>query len=337
MSNDYRKVALFVTDKKKNKDVGHFRDPDYGYIGSIPQKWDLEIVYAMTEGSPTKRLVRVYYSGSGKHPFSGNLNDDDVCKREFTDPQESFDYLASVLKKYGPVRLRYATPEIRDTWNGTRVLKNCGKTYKYITETLMDEVGFDYDDDFNGIKNFRGSKPEPTPLYLSTEPRNYLMFVRYNGELCISCLMTTKFNWTKKGESKSRAEFYFHENGNGPGGTRGSIGTVVNMFSRHFKQMLDDNYCFGNVIPELVEIASACVKYNQSADFPLTQEDFDTLFGNAEVIDTVDFVTGVCRRAAVTMGFEDEKHEKRFYRDLEEYTGPIDVKDYPTLAKLAKV
>ncbi len=89
----FERVALFKSNKKKNKDVGNFYDSDYGHVGSIPTSWPLEIEYSMDlDTSPNSvRKVRVYYNGDGKHPFGGHLPDENIVSKTFTEKQESYD------------------------------------------------------------------------------------------------------------------------------------------------------------------------------------------------------------------------------------------------------
>lgn len=145
------------------------------------------------------------------------------------------------------------------------------------------------------------------------------------------------FGWVKQGETKTRIGFHFLEYGNGPAGTNGSRRSIADTYSREFHSMLKDNYCFGEVIPELVEIANFCVENRNLADFPLTQEDFNTLFQDATVVDPVKFVHDRAMEAVDKYPFEDERAEQRFYKRLQAYKTPIDVEDFPLLAKIAKV
>lgn len=342
MSNgSFEEVAVFETGKVKKKDVGNFYDSfDHVRVGSIPTEWPLEVSYAIND-TDSSRSVRAYYSGDGQHPYGGNLPDEIVERKVFTKDQiqESFDYLENLITKYNATVIAMALEKVMDHWNGTKVIINCRKTHRYITETLMDSCGLVYSDDFKGDKNYRGNKPEPTPLYISKKLSTYVDFVRCgsSNNLEIMGLRGYSFGWVKQGETKTRVEFYFLEYGNGPAGTNGNDRSIVNVYSREFRDMLKDNYCFGEVIPELVEIANFCVKKRYLADFPLTQEDFNTLFQDATVVDPVKFVHDRAMEAVDKYPFEDERTEQRFYKRLQAYKTPIDIEDFPLLAKIAKV
>lgn len=342
MSNgNFEEVAIFETGKVKKKDVGNFYDSfDHVRVGSTPTEWPLEVGYAIND-TDSSRSVVAYYNGNGQHPYGGNLPDEIVERKIFTKDQiqESFDYLENLINKYNAITIKMALERVMDHWNGTKVIINCKKTHKYITETLMDSCGLIYSDDFKGDKNYRGNKPKPTPLYISKNLSTYVYFVRCGGtdNLEISGLKRDAFKWVKQGETKARVEIYFLEYGNGPAGRNGSNKSIVNSYSRTFHSMLKDNYCFGEVIPELVEIANFCVKNKHLADFPLTQEDFDILFQDATVVDPVKVVHDRAMEAVDKYPFESERVEQRFYERLQAYETPIDVEDFPLLAKIAKV
>ena len=335
----YETVATFKTGKTKNFDVGNFYDrEDRRYVGSIPTKWPLEVSYSIDDETK-KRLVKAYYNGDGQHPYGGNLPDRDIEKKIFerAQIQESYDYLESLIEKYNARIISFALEKVMDHWNGTKVILNCGKTYHYITEELFDICDLEYDDDFRGDRNYRGNKPAPTPLYLSTNPKDYLFLIRSDGKLYIEGIHASQYFWTKQGEDKPRADIGFLEYGPGPAGSRGNTSTVVNAYSRDFSEMVKYNYCFGQVIPELVEIARFCVKNSYLASHPITQDDFDMLFKDAEVVDPAEYIKSIAEKGAAQYPFENEKAEARFYKEVEEYDTPIDEKDYPFLAKVAKV
>ena len=153
----------------------------------------------------------------------------------------------------------------------------------------------------------------------------------------IEGIHASQYFWTKQGEVKPRVDIGFLEYGNGAAGMGGNARTVVNAYSRDFSEMVKNNYCFGQVIPELVEIACFCVKNSYLADHPITQDDFDMLFKDAEVIDPAEYIKSIAEKGASQYPFENEKVEARFYKEVEEYDTPIDEKHYPFLAKVAKV
>ncbi len=327
----FERVALFKSNKKKNKDVGNFYDRDYGHIGSIPTSWPLEIEYSMDLDSNPKlrvRKVRVYYNGTGKHPFGGNLSDENIVSKIFTDKQESYDFLEEMINKYGAKELAAAYEKTYDHWSGTKVTMNCGATWEYITTTLFDNCGLHYSDDFRGNMNYRGNKPEPTPLYIDKGPKAFVALIEVHGETVntrINYLHTWEWNFVKDGETKSRIDFNFIDF-DGYNGTE-------NYFARKFKEMIKYNYCFGETISELVNIAHNLVKRNFIA-----QNEFDILFANAKVANPVEVVKKSITVAEEQFGFENERYEERFDKDLMKFekTGPIDAKEYPKVAVLAR-
>ena len=325
----FEKIALLKSNKTKNKDVGNFYDRDYGHVGSIKTNWPLEIEYSIDLDSTSDiktRKVRVYYNGDGKHPFGGNLPDENIVSKTFTDKQESFDFLEEMINKYGAKELAAAYEKTYDHWRGTKVTMNCGSTWKYITTTLFDNCGLYYSDDFEGDRNYGESKPEPTPLYIDKSPKAFVSLVNVHGETIetrISHLLTWRWNFTKEGETKSRIEFCFIDYGRDTAG----------VFARGFKEMIKYNYCFGETIPELVNIAHNLVRSNL-----ITQDEFDILFANAKVIDPVEIIKESALAAKEQFGFDDERYEERFENTLLrlEKTDLIDAKEYPKVAALAR-
>lgn len=327
----FERVALFKSNKKKNKDVGNFYDRDYGHIGSIPTSWPLEIEYSIDLDSTSNvkpRKVRVYYNGGGKHPFSGNLPDENIVSKTFTDRQESYDFLEEMINKYGAKELAAAYEKTYDHWSGTKVTMNCRATWEYITTTLFDNCDLYYSDNFRGDRNYRGNKPEPTPLYIDKSPKAFVGLVEVHGKTVntrIDHLRTWRWNFVKDGETKSRMEFCFIDY-NGRNGTE-------DCFARGFKEMVKYNYCFGETISELVNIAHNLVKGNF-----ITQNDFDILFANAKLVDPVEVVKKSITLAEEQSWFDDERDEEIFDNALMKFekTGPIDAKEYPNLAALAR-
>lgn len=325
----FGRVALFKSNKKKNKDVGNFYDRDYGHIGSILTSWPLEISYSIDLDSNANikpRKVRVFYNGDGKHPFSGNLPDEDIVSKTFTNKLESYDFLEEMINKYGAKELAVAYEKTYDHWSGTKVTLNCKATWEYITTTLFDNCGLHYSDDFRGDRNYRGSKPESTPLYIDRGPEAFVGLMYVNGEIPrIDHLRTWVWNFVKDGETKSRIKFCFIDY-NGSNGTE-------DCFARGFKEMVKYNYCFGETISELVNIAHNLVKGNFT-----TQNEFDILFANAKLVDPVEVVKKSITLAEEQFGFDDEREEEKFDNALMKFekTGSIDAKKYPTLAELAR-
>jgi len=327
----FERVALFKSNKKKNKDVGNFYDRDYGHIGSIPTSWPLEISYSIDLDSNANikpRKVRVFYNGDGKHPFSGNLSDEDIVSKTFTDKQESYDFLEEMINKYGAKELAVAYEKTYDHWSGTKVTLNCKATWEYITTTLFDNCGLYYSDDFRGDRNYRGSKPEPTPLYIDKGPEAFVSLIEVHGktiETRIDHLYAWRWNFVKEGETKSRVGFYFIDY-NGRNGTE-------DCFAREFKEMVKYNYCFGETISELVNIAHNLVKGNF-----ITQNEFDILFANAKLVNPVEVVKKSITLAEEQFGFDNERDEEYFDNSLMKFekTGPIDAKKYPKVAALAR-
>jgi hypothetical protein len=97
--------------------------------------------------------------------------------------------------------------------------------------------------------------------------------------------------------------------------------------------MVKYNYCFGETIPELVNIAHNLVRNGL-----ITQDEFDVLFANAKVVDPVEIVKESALAAKEQFGFDDERDEERFNNALMrlEKTGLIDAKEYPKVAALAR-
>lgn len=325
----FEKVALFKSNKTKNKDVGNFHDRDYGHVGSIKTSWPLEIEYSIDLDSTSDiktRKVRVYYNGSGKHPFGGNLQDENIVSKTFTDKQESFDFLEEMINKYGAKELAAAYEKTYDHWSGTKVTLKCGSTWKYITTTLFDKCSLFYSDDFKGDRNYGESKPEPTPLYIDKGSKAFVYLSEVHGETIetrIDLLYTGKWRFVKAGETKSRIDFNFIDYDRDTAG----------VFARRFKEMIKYNYCFGETIPELVNIAHNLVRSNF-----ITQDEFDILFANAKVVDPVEVVKESALAAKEQFGFDNERDEERFENTLLklEKTGLIDAKEYPRVAALAR-
>jgi len=325
----FERVALFKSNKTKNKDVGNFYDRDYGHVGSMPTSWPLEIEYSIDLDSTSDiktRKVRVYYNGDGKHPFEGNLPDEDIVSKTFTDKQESFDFLEEMINKYGAKELAAAYEKTYDHWGGTKVTMNCGATWKYITTTLFDNCGLFYSDDFKGDRNYGESKPDAIPLFIDKRPESFVILSEVHAKTIytiIDNLHTWEWHFVKEGETKSRIDFNFIDYDRDTAG----------VFARKFKEMIKYNYCFGETIPELVNIAHNLVRNNL-----ITQDEFDVLFANAKVVDPVEIVKKTVAEAEEKFGFEDEREEERFNNKLMKFekTGPIDAKEYPKVAALAR-
>ena len=325
----FERVALFKSNKTKNKDVGNFYDRDYGHVGSMPTSWPLEIEYSIDLDSTSDiktRKVRVYYNGDGKHPFGGHLPDENIVSKTFTDKQESFDFLEEMINKYGAKELAAAYEKTYDHWSGTKVTLKCGSTWKYITTTLFDKCGLFYSDDFKGDRNYGESKPEATPLFIDKRPESFVILAEVHAKTIytrIDGLHTWEWHFVKEGEKKSRIDFNFIDYDRDTAG----------VFARKFKEMVKYNYCFGETISELVNIAHNLVR-NGFID----QDDFDILFANAKVVDPVEIVKKSVEEAEEKFGFEDEREEERFNNKLMRFekTGPIDAKEYPKVAALAR-
>lgn len=331
-------IATFLSDKSKR-----FRIEGYG-PSYLSKPWPLEISFRVDRKDGT-REVRAYYSGFGKHPYGGHLDHKIIEVEEFPkeQTQKALDYLESLIDKYNARTLTFAEPKITDHWNGTRVILNCEDIYNYITTTLFDKCGLTYDDDFRGTKNYRGKTPAATPLYINDSPDAFVFLMdRYNEKTKkigpqIYGFFGHALKYVKKGETKSRVEIHFLEYGNGPAGIHGNEKSIVDAYSSTFHKMIKANYRFGEVIPELLKIAELCVKKYYYADFPLTKENFDFLFQKAKVVDIRKIVKKSVTKAIEEYGFEDEKAEQRVLKELKNYTTPIDVQKYPTLARIAEV
>lgn len=325
----FERVALFKSNKTKNKDVGNFYDKDYGHVGSIKTNWPLEIEYSIDLDSTSDvktRKVRVYYNGDGKHPFGGHLPDENIVSKTFTDKQESFNFLEEMINKYGAKELAAAYEKTYDHWSGTKVTLKCGSTWKYITTTLFDNCGLFYSDDFKGDRNYGESKPEATPLYIDKGPKAFVYLSEVHGktiEIRVDRLLTWEWHFVKAGETKSRIDFNFIDYDRDTAG----------VFARKFKEMIKYNYCFGETISELVNIAHNLVRSGL-----LTQDEFDVLFANAKVVDPVEVVKKSALAAKEQFGFDDERDEERFNNALMrlEKNGLIDAKEYPKVAALAR-
>ena len=325
----FERVALFKSNKTKNKDVGNFHDSDYGHVGSIKTSWPLEIEYSIDLDSISDvatRKVRVYYNGDGKHPFGGHLPDENIVSKTFTDKQESFDFLEEMINKYGAKELAAAYEKTYDHWSGNKVTMKCGTTWKYITTTLFDNCGLFYSDDFKGDRNYGESKPEAVPLYIDKGIGAFVILSEIHGktiETRVDRLHTWEWHFVKAGETKSRIDFNFIDYDRDTAG----------VFARKFKEMIKYNYCFGETIPEIVNIAHNLVRNGL-----ITQDEFDVLFANAKVLDAVEIVKESALAAKEKFGFDDERDEKRFENALIrlENNGLIDAKEYPKVAALAR-
>lgn len=311
----WRKVALFTTDEYKIVDVGNFSDRDYGRVGTINKKFPLEIAYYMTEEEPRKMGVDVYYSGSGNHPFGGNADNIKVESETFTKLENSLEYLADVVLQYGPVELKYVTDKVRDTWSGKKVLFNCKEVWGFITEDLKETVGFDYSDDFEGIKNFK-DKPAAAPLYIIEEKlSNYVLIS--GRERRWSGVSAWTFCFGKKGENKTRINFAFCDSDRGFG--QSASENTKERYLRYFEEMKQYNYCFGNCIPEIKKLAKIV---------GLPKSDMEYLFpSNCEMIsDTKEFIKEANLSNLETYGVDDydpDSYEKALAR-IEKAKGPLD-------------
>lgn len=319
-------VAIFKSNKTKNFDVGNFYDRDYGRVGSIPTKWQLKVeVRIDTESKDT--IIEAYYDGNGHHPFGGNLSNKTIERKKFSkqNKEESFEFLKELIEKYNAKELEFAEPKIMDHWSGEKVILNCGITYNFITTELFDSCGLEYSDDFTGTKNYRGKTPDPIPLYIYEDPDAFVSLIEVHDRNGINKrVMGLKgwvFEFVKADETKSRVDFHFIEYDS----------RFREAFTSDFKEMIKYNYCFGETIPELVNIARDLVRRNF-----LTQKEYDFLFPDStEIVDPVDVVVSSANQAAKKYGFEDEKREERFKKALKNYKGPVDQEECPKLAAVA--
>jgi hypothetical protein len=183
-----------------------------------------------------------------------------------------------------------------------------------------------YSDDFKGDRNYRESKQEAIPLYIDKGPKAFVYLSEVHGktiEIRVDRLLTWEWHFVKEGETKSRIDFNFIDYDR----------STADVFARRFKEMVKYNYCFGETIPELVNIAHNLVRNGL-----ITQDEFDVLFANAKVVDPVEIVKESALAAKEQFGFDDERDEERFNNALMrlEKTGLIDAKEYPKVAALAR-